>query len=266
MSKISLKFWLIGAMLAAVTNSGCSTTNSFARTSSAPPIPPDNSAPPILDNREGSSSFKKPEPQPVTHALATEPVPEGVTVSRPKTRPAIQQAAATMFGAENQPAEREYTPPVLTIPQVTHVPTPPVAAHVVPQPVPTSVPTAMFNGSNVRATPTVSGGILGLGPNEQPLDRVLEMAKQIDAREIENKVLQARIKTLEANAASREDSLNESIREVETATTEVMKARNDLANLRKELASVKSKLSLAEKDEIETLKLIVEALEKVLAK
>jgi hypothetical protein len=196
----------------------------------------DKSPKPTFDNSVGQSTPSDSSSDKVTLARATEPL-------TPTTPPAREELGTTLPGVtvsqqqQQQPAQWPATIPV-------------------------QLPSAV--GPNVRSNPTVLGAALNLGPNEQPLDRVLELTRQIEARDIENKVLQARIKTLEANAKSREDSLNESLREVETATTEVVKARNEMAALRKEIAIVRSKLSLAEKDEIETLKLIVEALEKVL--
>jgi hypothetical protein len=183
-----------------------------------------------------------------THLLPVpQPVPQAVPVPNPVD---LAHTASSSVA----------TP--ISIPSVPSANGQPVTA-TMPIVVPHAITTSVVSGT-VRTMPTVLGGALQLGPNDNPLDRMLDLTKQIESRDMENHVLQSRIKSLEATAASRETSLNESLREVETTTSEVAKARNDLATLRKEIQSLKVKLSQAEKDEIETLKLIVEALEKVL--
>lgn len=112
--------------------------------------------------------------------------------------------------------------------------------------------------------PTATGGRLDLKPNELPIDRAVELSKRLDDLTAENQKLLARIRTLEANALAREQSMNETLREVETATAEVVKARSDLQAMRTELAALRDRVKNAEANELETLEKVVKALQKLL--
>ncbi|MDB5312206.1 MAG: hypothetical protein JWO38_6408 [Gemmataceae bacterium] len=127
----------------------------------------------------------------------------------------------------------------------------------------TGGPPAPF-GPHVRGAPTAAGALLNLGPGEIPADRVVELAKQVEAAAIENRALVGRIKDLEAVAVGREQALAETLREVESASAEVTRARADLQSLRKELAGLKDRLEQVEKEDVETLRAVIAALEKLL--
>lgn len=141
------------------------------------------------------------------------------------------------------------------------IPEPPVA---VPGSVPVSWP-AVYGDEHRRDTPTVRGGLLGLNPAENGVEKAVELARRNEQLQAEIKALQSRIAGMEVAAKAREEAIAESVRETEAATVEVIRARGDLQAARKALATAKERLKKAEEDELETLKLIVVALEKLLS-
>ena len=149
-------------------------------------------------------------------------------------------------------------PATLPVPGGLAVPVPPTQA----QPLP--LPRELGGDPHNRGTPTVTGEKLVLGPNELPIDRALELTQRIDALVAENKALQARIVALEANGLTREQAMNEAIREVERATEEVAKARAEVQVLRTELIALRDKLKDVEAAELETLNTVIEALKQLL--
>jgi hypothetical protein len=98
-----------------------------------------------------------------------------------------------------------------------------------PRPLPMPLPAAPgapggfgtgFGGSGfadptLRPVPTVSGARWDLGPNEQPLDRLIEVTKYLDAALAQNRELLARVRELEALGKTREQALNEAAREID---------------------------------------------------
>lgn len=123
-----------------------------------------------------------------------------------------------------------------------------------------AVPTA----ANVRQMPTATGGRLELGPHETPMDRAVELARRIDEVNGENMKLLVRIRQLEAAAEARETALNETLRDVQNASDEVARTRTELQAVRKDLAALKARVLQVEKDETETLKAVIAAIEKLL--
>ncbi|MBX9625103.1 MAG: hypothetical protein K2X82_14955, partial [Gemmataceae bacterium] len=119
-------------------------------------------------------------------------------------------------------------------------------------------------GPHVRETPTATGARLGLGPQDVPAERVVELSTQLQAAAFENKALIARIRELDAVAHGREVSLVEAVREVEAASGEVAKARAELAALRAEVAAARDRLRQIEKEDVETLRAVIAGLEKLL--
>ena len=131
------------------------------------------------------------------------------------------------------------------------------------QPVPPPRDLGGGNPNQLRA-PTNTGLIGALGPHELPIDRMVDLAQRVQELVDENKKLQARIATLEANGLSREQALNEALREVDRATEGVTKARADLQALRAEIAALREKLKKMEKDELENLTKVIQALQQLL--
>jgi hypothetical protein len=117
---------------------------------------------------------------------------------------------------------------------------------------------------NTLQRPTAAGGVFDLGPYETPIDRAVELARKIDQVNRENLALLARIRQLEAVAEARETALSETLRDVQNASDEVTRTRNELQTLRKDLAALKTRVMQVEKDEAETLKAVITAIEKLL--
>jgi hypothetical protein len=117
---------------------------------------------------------------------------------------------------------------------------------------------------HLRATPTAVGGRLELAPWEFPADRVVELTKQLDTLNSLNRSLLARIRELESHGATREQAIAEAVRDVERADDEVTRTRSTLQLTREEAAVLRARLQLMEKEDIETLKLVIAALEKLL--
>lgn len=143
-------------------------------------------------------------------------------------------------------------------------PTQPVAGQTPAGPHVAGSPPGLLD-QHIRGFPTAAGAILNLAPGEVPADRVLELARQLELSNNANRVLLDRVKGLEAAGLAREQALNEAIRDVETATTEVARARAELQALRSEIAALKAKLAQVEKEDVELLKAVIAALEKLLA-
>jgi len=119
-------------------------------------------------------------------------------------------------------------------------------------------------GAGNRQAPTAVGGGFELGPHETPMDRAVELGRKIELVSKENLALLARIRQLEAAAEARETALNESLRDAQIATDEATRLRNDLQAVRKDLAALKVRVTQMEKDETETLKAVIAAIEKLL--
>ena len=96
------------------------------------------------------------------------------------------------------------------------------------------------------------------------MDRAADLIRRADEATTENKVLQARVRSLEAKALEREQAIAESLRDVDAAAVEVTRARAEIAGLRKDIQALKLRVQQVEADETETLKLIIDALEKLL--
>jgi hypothetical protein len=119
-------------------------------------------------------------------------------------------------------------------------------------------------GTHTRGAPTVAGSLLNLGPNEVASEKVIELAKHLEAAGLENRALLGRIRDLEAAGVGREQALAETLRDVEVASAEVARARADIQVLRKEIAALRDRLEKADIDEVETLRLVIASLERIL--
>lgn len=119
-------------------------------------------------------------------------------------------------------------------------------------------------GPHVRSAPTAAGSLLNLGPGEVPTDRVVELARQLETATLQNQSLMGRIRDLEAAGLGREQALTEALREVEAASAEVAQARVDMQALRKEIGDLRERLEQVEKEDVETLRLVIAALERLL--
>lgn len=117
---------------------------------------------------------------------------------------------------------------------------------------------------HLRSDPTLYGGRLGLNPNEMPIEKVIDLSRQLEAAAAQNRVLLGRVRELEALGHTREQALQEAVRDVEAALAEVDRARGTLATQRAEIVTLQKKIQQMEQEDIETLKLMIAALEKLL--
>ncbi len=180
---------------------------------------------------------------------------KGATTATPKPDP--EKTGIVTAGATAPPTN---LPPVL--PSPTPLPlSPPPSVAVAPAPLP---PAIALGDPHQLPRPTATGAILNLAPGESAMDRAAELIRRTDEATSENKVLQARVRSLEAKALEREQAIAESLRDVDAAAIEVTKARAEIAGLRKDIQALKLRVQQVEADETETLKLIIDALEKLL--
>ncbi|WP_020468441.1 hypothetical protein [Zavarzinella formosa] len=117
---------------------------------------------------------------------------------------------------------------------------------------------------NLRSTPTASGAMLNLGPNDSAVERAVELAKLLDGADAENRSLNNRVKTLELALENREKMLREDEGEITKASQDLVQSRAELQRLRDEFVKVRAKLKMVEKEDLDTLRLIIQALEKLL--
>lgn len=178
--------------------------------------------------------------------------------------PSVHQAVWTHYA--NVPPEMEIEgggtqPPTVPMPTAPTTPQPrELPSGVTPAP---PMPSATA-GPHVRTTPTATGGLLNLAPGELPIDRVVELARQLATAEDENRVLRARIRELEANGSSREHSVAEMVREVETAASEINATQAVLRAQKTEIAALKARLQQLEEEDLQTLTILVDLLERLL--
>ena len=117
---------------------------------------------------------------------------------------------------------------------------------------------------NVLPVPTVYGKNWNLGPNEVPTDRVVELTRQLELVFAQNRELVTRIRELENQGIKREQALIEAMREVEAAQAEVDKTRGIISTQRSDISALQEKIRQLEREDIEMLKLMIGALEKLL--
>jgi len=132
-----------------------------------------------------------------------------------------------------------------------------------PQPLP---PPSPWTGGDPhqRSMPTVLGERLELGPADNPLERVVELTRELESLSLYNRSLQERIQQLEAQHQVREQALAEAMRQVETATQEVTRSRNQIGQLQNEVAMLQAQIRQMEKEDVELLRAVISTLEKLL--
>lgn len=231
---------LVGVVFVSV---GCASTQGWS-----PKTSPSKSKPIPTDNEAAA----------IPRAVSDAPTPAGGRTST------VHQAVWTHYA--NVPAELETEgggtqPPTVPMPTAPPIPQPrEMPSGVVPAPPTAAAPV----GPHVRSTPTATGGLLNLAPGELPIDRVVELARQLATAEDENRVLRARIRELESNGASREHSVAEMVREVETATAEINTTQGLLRAQKAEITALKARLQQLEEEDLQTLTILVELLERLL--
>jgi hypothetical protein len=132
-----------------------------------------------------------------------------------------------------------------------------------PQPLPP--PTPWTGGDpHQRSTPTVVGDRLELGPTDNPLERMVELTRELESLSLYNRSLQERIQQLEAQQQVREQALTEAVRQVEAATQEVTRSRNQIEQLQNEVTMLQAQIRQMEKEDVELLRAVISTLEKLL--
>ncbi|MEO2089714.1 MAG: hypothetical protein ABGY75_09485, partial [Gemmataceae bacterium] len=126
-----------------------------------------------------------------------------------------------------------------------------------------SLPQSSANSPHVRDSATARGGRLDLGPNDYPIDRVLEITRRLEECAAVNQMLMSRLTSVEKEGKERESAMNEVLRDMDTAAAEVIRARADMTAVKRELDALKERLKRVEREEIETLKMVIAAVEKL---
>jgi hypothetical protein len=221
------------------------------------PFAADKSFSKSIDTGSGSSVVQVSLESPATPARvpATAPLPAGdgtVTVPTPPVpTPATTAALPAPAPTVVQPTMSERTAPASTR---------------LPYPASVDAGRVLVADPHNRQTPTVRGGVLNLAPDEQPMDRALELSRRLELSQVENKVLVARINILEARATEREQALNEAVRDATTASNEVMRTRVEMVAVRLELEKLRERVNRVEREELETLKTVINAIERLIQK
>jgi hypothetical protein len=108
--------------------------------------------------------------------------------------------------------------------------------------------------------PTVTGGALELAPWEVPTDRVVELSKQLELAQAQNRDLLARIKQLEGLGLGREQALVEAMREIDTVTTDAARTR---AALQTQIAVLQDRIRRLEAEDVKFLQAVIDALKQL---
>jgi hypothetical protein len=121
-----------------------------------------------------------------------------------------------------------------------------------------------FTDPHVRATPTVTGGRLELAPYEVPTDRVIDLTRQLEIGQAQNRDLLARIKDLETVGVERDQRLAEATREVEIATADAARSRAALQAAQAQVIDLQDRIREIEREDVELLKKVIELLGRLL--
>ena len=128
---------------------------------------------------------------------------------------------------------------------------------------PTTVTAAKQNTTQAPA-PTEVPAKQTPAPADVPTDRVVDLTQRLATALAQNKELLAKIRELEAIGATREQALTAALREVETASAEVAKTRATILALRTEVTALQKTIQQMEKEDVEIMRTVITALEKVL--
>ncbi len=95
--------------------------------------------------------------------------------------------------------------------------------------------------------------------------RAVDLAKQLDAREAENRTLTLRVKTLEIALENREKALQDDEKELAKTAQDMAHAQAELTRLKDAFVKVKKRLRHVEQEDLDTLKAVIAALEQMVA-
>lgn len=204
---------------------------------------------------------REPAP-PAGSGFATAPVPPGKSQPNSFDHPNVESSSVRPASASVPPNAQPLPPP-----RVEQPPTVPPGPEWWHPGMPQLPGPFEFNDPHTRNTPTATGAMLNLQPGEVPTDRVVSLAREVGLLTAQLDVQQACIKELEAAALTREQSLAIAQRELEALrgdAADVAKAKAETAAAYTELLAAKDKLRTLQMEDIETLKQIVRALERLL--
>jgi hypothetical protein len=108
--------------------------------------------------------------------------------------------------------------------------------------------------------PTAMGGMLELRPNESAVERAVALAAELEFVKGEKLTLANRLRAMEQILEARERMIREDDAQLAAAAQDVAAARAEILRLRAELDRARVKLKVVEKEDLETLRLVVNAL------
>jgi uncharacterized protein YoxC len=114
-----------------------------------------------------------------------------------------------------------------------------------------------------RTSPTAAGSLFNMGPGESPMEKAIELSRQLNFSQAERKVLFDRVREQQEAVQNRDRILEDVTREVKDATTEVENARAAVRDAGEDIRLQRTRLAATEKEMVETLKSILLLLEKL---
>lgn len=224
----------------------------------------------VLASGCGTLSGSRPAPEPAARArqpdfeLGAEP---------PIAAPPLPAIPGTVVGASGQLPAIPVAPAPQAQPAAPQpMPQPKFPATGLPlnqpRPLPMPMPTpgapgpngSGFADPNFRAWPTVSGARWELSPNEQALDRLIEITKYLDAALAQNRELLGRVRELETLGKTRDQALNEAAREIDALAF----GAKERTSLLSQIVELKARVTKIEDEDIKLFEEILRYLNKQL--
>jgi hypothetical protein len=264
----------------------------FAKTSKSPFDLTDDTSGIVVAGHTGNADLTIPTPMPVRSYRT----PESMRRAEPVFPEPLHDAAVVPVAARKEigpalPVARQEPGPALppaplpgTVnPPAAEVTPPPVASPTGPalaKPQPESPGTAKHGpilgpltghkiaGAEAAAPvdphvvprPTALGGMLELRPNETAVERAVALAAELEFVKGEKQTLANRLRAMEQILEARERMIREDDVQLAGAAQDVAAARAEILRLRAELDRARVKLKVVEKEDLETLRLVVNAL------
>jgi hypothetical protein len=241
--------WLVPWLLGAAMQSGCQLLQ-----------PTTTAEPPLAAVPEGAGRLVA-QPQPVTDPLTSKPVPVP-TVPNSSGQTAYAQVPPPA-GMVSQTAYPPSPPPLLPPPvNESPLPTLPPAVRQGPGATITSVDASPPGDGRPLVRPSIGGEIWSTAPGQHPIERLGELTLRLQAKEEEVKKLEARLQQVTTALEQRGQSVGQSTRDVQEATEEIRRTRTALQTTRQEVNDAWNDLRRREKEDIETIKLLLQKLER----
>lgn len=264
--RIGLLVLLVGAFCPA----GCTTLPARSPLIEAPP--PKQVRLADADSGPVVEPFEGPAPAPIG-VMASKQIPDRdiIAAGGPPVsdhRPIVPGESGTAPPTPGGPGDASgvaIQPAILPAPPTSL--TPPVAptSHA-PQPLSGFVFTGgpIWENPHQRPVPTAQGEILKLPPHESPVEKAIDLAKQLALSEAERKRLHALNQELEAALRQRDALVGQATQEIEQTTEELRKARAEIKKWNQDLALREQQNQAREKEHLVTLRNILASLERSL--